>query len=142
VIPNLADAWRPQKAPQGFAERAAAAVLRDRAVRRSSSRSRRWVVLLSAASLLAGGAAWAWRMRPVETPTVTHTVLVSAAVASQPTVELRTSSPIAPVVKAPAVVPVRKVPPAASASSVALPTKLILPRCTCNEFACDCGPEP
>lgn len=139
-------AWRAQTPPAGFSDRATAAILADRATRRPPLVGRRWVVLAIAATLLVAGAAWGWRAQPrVPTPEPSQASFraprqdLEGAIASPhllpPLLQQRAPQLPAPLVtpRPPRVVAV----PAPSAP----PPKLILPPCSCNEFACDCGPE-
>ncbi len=140
--PSL-DAWQPQAPSAGFAERAAAAVIRDRALSRRRV-ARPWVLLAAAACVLVAGVAWGWTALP-RTPHRDDPAPAPAERADPtPSAAPRLSEPSRE--EAPPPRPLVRPRPAASAHPpVAAPSasapKVPLPQCNCNAFACDCGPE-
>jgi hypothetical protein len=136
--------WSAQAPSADFAERATAAVLRDRAAQHRAS-PRRWLPFAAAACVLVAGAAWAWNSVPrhvrLEVPATipVHDVPVpTARVAALP--PLPTAAPVPPRPH-PSVAPSAPSAPVIAAPSASAP-KVPLPSCRCNAFACECGPEP
>jgi hypothetical protein len=136
--------WGAQAPSTDFAERATAAVLRDRALPRHRVSPRRWLPF-AAACVLVASAAWAWNSAPrhvrLEAPVAIpgHDVPVPTA--------LLGALPPPPTIAPPPPRPHASVAPSApSAPVVAAPSasapKVPLPSCRCNAFACECGPEP
>ena len=144
--------WQPQAPSEGFANRVTDAVLRDRALRsvaepRGHARIRRWIVVAAAATFLIAGAAWAWRSRA---PNPEPREVVTQPLVREPALRAPIAAPPAPsvppsaIARAPAPSPVRAraAPSAPSASASPAPHPSVrIPQCSCNEFACDCGPE-
>jgi len=141
------DQWQAQVAPEAFADRAAAAVLRDRVLSRRQG-ERRWVLLAAAACVLVAGAAWGWtssrrvplhdvapsRLEPLKRMDPTPSAPPRGP---QGTLEVLPLPPRPVPVRAKPVTPA--LPPSAAPSPSAL--RVPLPQCNCNAFACDCGPE-
>jgi hypothetical protein len=143
------DSWEAERAPETFADRTAAAVLRDRALSRRPAKAR-WVLLAAAACLLFGGAAWGWTSRWRAPP---HDVAASRLEPVEPANSVPTAAPQGALdtreVLPPPARPTAQVPVHPKATLVLLPSaapsasapKVPLPQCSCNAFACDCGPE-
>ena len=152
MSPMDRNAWQAQVPPDGFADRATAAILeegqRERALVVRRTGSVRWILPAAAACLLVAGAAWALTQRaPKPTPMV--------PVAASPTIAQEEDLPVAlPLASAARPLPVATVSPrpradapkaalSASAAPPALsPPRVIVPPCRCNAYACECGPEP
>jgi hypothetical protein len=143
------DSWEAERAPEAFADRTAAAVLRDRALSRRPAKGR-WVLLAAAACVLIGGAAWGWTARWRVPP---HDVAASRVDPVEPLdpmpIAARREALGTPEVLPPPPRPTVQVPvhpkatpalPPSAAPSASAP-KVPLPQCSCNAFACDCGPE-
>lgn len=148
------DGWRAQAPSTDFAARTTAAIVADRhqplSTTLSQARLRR-AVLVAAATLLVGTAAWAWHTRP----SLPRSEPGQALLAPMPygsAVEEDVAGPrLSPLPSAPVAATARRAPKAApppSAATVAPAVSassarpVVVPPCRCNEFACDCGPEP
>jgi hypothetical protein len=128
--------WGAQVPSPEFAERAVEAMLEDRRAR-YAPRSRRWLVALAAAAVLAAGGAWglaAHSSRPVAVPVVA----LSPPSTPAPSIDPIAEPPSAPSSPPLALLPRRKVRAPTHARDAG--TKPILPRCNCspNDAICDC----
>jgi hypothetical protein len=152
MMPTPSSAWQAQSPSADFADRALAAVLRDRSHTPIRRHPRRWAPLALAACVLMAGVAWGWSVR-VHAPRIEprQAELTAPATTSAPFGEVAaprlsplqsprvTNRPVA----APAAsgAPRVKATPPSPAPPLPAPPMMI-PRCSCNELACDCGPEP
>jgi hypothetical protein len=141
------EVWQAQVAPDVFAERTAAAVLRDRALARRSRRGP-WVLLAAAACILVAGVAWGWTSLRKPPPREMSTSRLEPVERTDPTPSATSQRPVGTSevllpTPHPAPVHAKSKAPASPPSAVPEPSarKVPLPQCTCNAFACECGPE-
>jgi hypothetical protein len=147
--------WPAQEPPEGFPDRAVAAMLTSRGARPRRRMERRWVAGLALAAVLAAAGAWGMvelkRSREPKAPAIATAMMPASATApaaSPPLVPVAAAVPSAsqptPVLATPPSAPVRPKPSAsaAPAPSASAPgeKKIIVPRCECppNEGFCTC----
>jgi len=143
MTPRGFSGWPSQSPPPDFAERAVAAILRERS-RRARGRPVRRIAAVAVAAVLVAGGAWA-RMALPRTPktvpapviTETRTTVANDAPAVERAVTVREAAPEPPRAT------VTPAPPRRPRDRVAAPDagRVRVPMCNCVQTICDCGEE-
>jgi hypothetical protein len=144
MTPRGFSVWPSQSPPPDFAERAVAAISRDRSRRARGLPTRRIAAIAIAAVLVVGGA-WARvavprapKVTPAPAITGTRTTVLDDAPAVERAVSVREAAP------EPMRSPVTPAPPRRPRNRLAAPDagRVRVPMCNCTQTICDCGEEP